>query len=663
MDESLLDQEEEDDRPTARTEGGQVIGDRPHRASEQSLTGSETDRYSAIYRVIRSNRLENLVYRNADGERAQVQEFGSFESGDSGPAERVHLRHVHERNRNISTSFNPSTMTCYCKGGEGHRVLPRSGSKPENHLSPPVFVLADQHFPASVLSGDDPEQECLKIVRVENGTLHEMMSVFLDLVQGSFVPMGTVVLVAGLAHLGHVGLSAYAEDLHSVSKRMYDRFGSGVKLLHGTAVPCAAMEDVTIRAWYDLDQWLRLSSAQHRLGVTATELLNLLMCKEEGGSEFTQIPYKVRHRLPSAVARPETTIWEMSGSQRLLKSKDAFGQKEVATILEVLIRELNKRFHVNLGHGGGQPMLPDDSVSCEDQKLRVIMVGGSHAKRIAQVMESMEAVKVIDLSRPGLILTEEVAARLTSQVMDAAQQEFDGDTLIVYNVFDNVSYQQGSEGNWSRLEKGEDGRYHAKGMIQVAQVEDIKYLFKSATVLFRAGGHHKKVIIPPMERYIGGTCCGDMRHMTNYSTGFVVHAASRLTAIRRAIGDHVHSRRLPNYRVISSYSLLGMREDGSDELLRAVWAEDPVHLSSAGYAIMAESLVDLLVEETNTFCNVPKTRDQPTEDMRRSAWISNENVGEAGPSRKRGRWSGGSKGWGGGRGWGGRGGGGDRRKW
>jgi len=117
------------------------------------------------------------------------------------------------------------------------------------------------------------------------------------------------------------------------------------------------------------------------------------------------------------------------------------------------------------------------------------------------------------------------------------------------------------------------------------------------------------------------------------------------------------------HNLMSSYSLLGLREDGSDELLRAVWAEDPVHLSSAGYAIMAESLVDLLVEETNTFCNVPKTRDQPVGDQRRSAWISNENVGEAGPSRKRGRWSGGPKGWGGGRGWGGRGGGGDRRRW
>jgi len=120
----------------------------------------------------------------------------------------------------------------------------------------------------------------------------------------------------------------------------------------------------------------------------------------------------------------------------------------------------------------------------------------------------------------------------------------------------------------------------------------------------------------------------------------------------------MHSRRLPNYKVVSGYSLLGLREKGGENLLGALWDDDPVHLNMAGYAIMVESLMDYMVEESSSFCNKPRVKEQ-RQEIARSAWICNESPGEAGPSRKRGRpqgWYGGAQGGGGG--WrGGRGGG------
>jgi len=147
-------------------------------------------------------------------------------------------------------------------------------------------------------------------------------------------------------------------------------------------------------------------------------------------------------------------------------------------------------------------------------------------------------------------------------------------------------------------------------------VEEVKHLFRPATVLFRARGLHKKIIIPPIERYIRSKCCSDIRHMTNFTTDFLSQVADRLTAIRRALADHMHSCRVPNYKVVSAYSLLGLREEGMEALLGALWDKDLVHLNTVGYAIMVESLMDYMVEETSTFCNKPKVKEQRQEVVR-----------------------------------------------
>jgi len=401
-------------------------------------------------------------------------------------------------------------------------------------------------------------------------------------------------------------------------------------------------------AVHDLDQWLEQSSKQCRVSVTAAKLRSLFSTDVTGER---QPAYTVRYRLPLSVTRQDPTLWEMEGMDNLLKSKEKFSQEEVATVMEALLTELNGKYHVNLGTGGEQAAIQDDNLLVtEEKELRVILVGGSHTRRIGAVMAGMEVVSVVDLSRPGLVLTDEVAAELTRRLTDKLQEEFGGETLVVYNIFDNLCYLQGGDEGWKAMERLEDGHYHAKGKIRVAEVGEVRHLFRAATALFRAGGQNKKVIIPPMERYVNAKCCSDMRHMTNYSSEFLSRAAAKLTDIRKALADHLHMRRLLNYKVISSYSLLGQREDSNTTPMGALWDDDPVHMNSAGYAIMAESLMDMLVEEPSSFCNKPREREQVVVPNR-SFWISNEEVGEAGPARKRGRSPGWPRGGGGGRGW------------
>ncbi len=48
--------------------------------------------------------------------------------------------------------------------------------------NPPVFILSDQNFPPMAPAGGGGE--CLKIIQVENGTLMDLVEVFLGLSRG-----------------------------------------------------------------------------------------------------------------------------------------------------------------------------------------------------------------------------------------------------------------------------------------------------------------------------------------------------------------------------------------------------------------------------------------------------------------------------------------------
>ncbi len=58
------------------------------------------------------------------------------------------------------------------------------------------------HGPGGAWGG---EGECLKIIQIENGTLVELVDVFLELTKGFAVPAGTVLLISSASHMAAVG--------------------------------------------------------------------------------------------------------------------------------------------------------------------------------------------------------------------------------------------------------------------------------------------------------------------------------------------------------------------------------------------------------------------------------------------------------------------------
>ena len=76
--------------------------------------------------------------------------YGSLisEDGSDNRCKLAHLRELYDQKLNISTSFDPSSLSCSnCSSGT-HQIIPLSGT---GHSSPACFILSDQNFPPALL--------------------------------------------------------------------------------------------------------------------------------------------------------------------------------------------------------------------------------------------------------------------------------------------------------------------------------------------------------------------------------------------------------------------------------------------------------------------------------------------------------------------------------
>jgi hypothetical protein len=122
--------------------------------------------------------------------------------------------------------FQPTRFHMQHVWGGGHRVLHREGERVEvRELTPVAFILSDQNFPPSLPV--EMEGECLKVMRVEDGTLQELVTTFLEATRGFVVPAGSVVAIASASHLAWVGAAAYAQELVNAIHRLRAAFRGG----------------------------------------------------------------------------------------------------------------------------------------------------------------------------------------------------------------------------------------------------------------------------------------------------------------------------------------------------------------------------------------------------------------------------------------------------
>ena len=160
-------------------------------------------------------------------------------------------------NRNVSSSFNTGCMECATCPVKHPVLYKEIDGVDQTNMSPQCFNISDQNFPAFLPSLG--EGECVKIVRIEDASLDELVTYFLETIRGFAVPAGSVVMLHSASHLAWVGAAAYAEDLIAAQSRIDAAFGNSIVTLHGIPLLGSGTEEpglikslVTIGRWYDI---------------------------------------------------------------------------------------------------------------------------------------------------------------------------------------------------------------------------------------------------------------------------------------------------------------------------------------------------------------------------------------------------------------------------
>jgi hypothetical protein len=648
----------------ATTEGGNntstnnepksVTDDKSRRGSEGSSSfatcNSGDNIMPRIYYNIRSAKLSKISVRNlSDCAEHNTVHIGSFEENDSTDrASIANYRHSYTKLQNISSSFTLDTLECRSCIKGGHPVLHRESKTVDGrNLIPQVFVLSDQNFPAALPVEEDGE--CVKVLRIENGSLHELVQSFLEVTKGFMVPAGTVVLLSSASLLAEVGVNEYVGRYLSARNVLLGAFKGGLEVVHGLPILLSGMSDrACIRALVDITDWFASGPGTSTRDITDTRTMykahvlgTLAMAGSPEASASTAGSSETPASGSGSPAAPDPIRYflptDLTGSKKMsFVSKPDNVPVIIVPIecdteellLNTLLNELNAKFLADLAplavaepDQDRGPVDPVPDIIAHGDK-RFIIIGGSHAARLAECLDNV-GLHVADLSIPGWTVTDANVDSMLALLEKVLAEKSDKNSVIIYQLFDNDSYfGTNTDGSCLKPFK-QGGKYHIQGDLQMADRDQLKVLVGRATPLLRAGGEADKIVLVPLVRYVTAKCCSNPAHITNFNDDSWgdLHA-NRLTEMRKWLGDICFFKRIRNFRVWCPNELL---HECAGKAVQSYWAGNPVHMNNDGYRVLSVAMLEALKDDLP---RRPYTEPQQATAAppKRQSWVSRDDT-------------------------------------
>jgi hypothetical protein len=256
-------------------------------------------------------------------------------------------------------------------------------------------------------------------------------------------------------------------------------------------------------------------------------------------------------------------------------------EEEEYELVNTMIDELNSKCGLELSHEFSlyRPRLtskPEREDVPDDVIEKVIMMGGSHSSRLTDELHET-CLDITDISVHGWKLTDESVEEKVRELKEIVATCDEKRTTVVHQLFDNVSFMaKKPDGTRSLPQKGRDGRYHMEGKLDIIGRDEIKKMVSTSIPLLRAGGQCRKVILTPAGRYRYTPCCTTVGHVSNLRD--------------RNYGQWMEEmRNIKRTTVIEMGQLLTPSAGQSSYLHEEeIWGEDPVHLTTKGYGMVAE---------------------------------------------------------------------------
>jgi hypothetical protein len=612
-------------------------GSRPRLSSTTSSAGSSASSFKPV-----SSTLTQLYSTTAKGREAAfpprvlgggVDPLPYWRFGALSDDARHHLashRHIFEATQNISTSFDPKTMHCTCCTSM-HPVLARAGGGGEG-LEHKCFILSDQCFPPVLPSTDEGSLDCPAIILVENAHPYELAGVFLDLARGHDVPIGTVVVLSSLSHLGRVGTAAYAGDVVRAIGRIRGAYGVGVRVVHGFPLVVGGLEDKsTVRGLREVECWLAEvdKRRQYSLPLTSAYFTSTFLQTNSTHVQSTSGNTRYALRLPLSLHLSDSCAFISPGWEDLPRSLPTLGEEDEQSFMNIMLNELNDKFALQLDVNPNVDR--SDQIATDhpgEENVSVLLAGASHSVRLIDHLESAN-LTVVDSTVLGFRISEKSVSEITTDISEKLSEMDPARSVVVLQLLDNVSYECKNEfGDRLLPRKSSDGRYHAPGEISVIGKDTLREYFMMLQPIFRACKDYKVICVSPLPRYVWARCCDDPQHITNSEKGsFAADMGRGLRDLTINLRNMLFMRKLKNVVIVNSTEAMGIipgeqgTEEGLDRII-ALWGSDPVHPTRGAYQRLATKIATRVSEVLAE----PETPTHPVQKKRkpdhRDQWVA-----------------------------------------
>jgi hypothetical protein len=504
-------------------------------------------------------------------------------------------------NQSISSTFDPSTLTCICCKAE-HLVF---GKRPS------VVIMTDQNFVTSLCSSDC---NCVQIVRLENASLVELFDLAVEMMGAVNFAEGSIFLFGSVSHLGRYGTSVYAKDWTDVVARA-SRTWHGVRICPLIPLIRAECPGSVIRELSELAMWLETVYGTDPQGLHGT-WMQLVAAMEACSVGTTSLDVMETYKivLPSSLqcSNLDSVITFCSHNSRPVTCH-GLPKDSCAELLSSLLKEIHENFRAcsspenYLGRADGR-----ETQSETQAEQKVLLVGASNLRHSLPHFTGT-SVTFSNITTAGWTPTADNLKKLEDAISEKASET----EAFVFDLLGNSSIRFEQEDGTTALPFKSNGRFHLGGSVVVTPPDTFKGVVNKVFRIISSKGNKPCVIIPPLPRYLFARCCNDPDHCTNATdTNFSRKLLTGFTEMRNALIRQLVSAGLTNFKVMdvcctttcSATACTDERLKG----LKSVTAKDGVHFVDAGYKNLAKRCMDCLSKMLSPESHIPEKTGKPT---------------------------------------------------
>jgi len=482
-----------------------------------------------------------------------------------------------DKGRNVSCSFEKAGMTCVVCPTGTHSVLEGKDDRPV------VFAIADQNFSANLPAKDG--KDCIRVLRVEDGSLREITGEFVSLIGKKKIPAGSVVLLGSLTQLEKDGTAQYIEDWHGCRKWIKDDLGE-LMVLPLIPIPVTAITDrATIRSLLEFFAWFDdMPEAESKLLCETREhYVKLYMARAGDGPGWCDD--RQSFKLPISLSGSGRSTYKSRRWGARPESIPAFNTETEKYWVTILADNLNKDVAVDITvdisflRKGADIRQLEISLS----NSATVVAGASNANRTAHALAERN-IPVTNLARPGWKLT----AATVEELVDRLKEVGSGDILVLHGLDANLFVSVDEDMSSRPPFKGRDGKFHSHGRLEVVSGYHLEKILDNIALLIDGCCGRRLILVMPVPRFWIACCAQARSASTEETDADRRRLLKELGRFKRAVTNLISRKKMDEkVKVISPLDVIGVKDDlTSIEQIML----DTVHLLPPCYGMVADEI-------------------------------------------------------------------------